>query len=179
MHRLRAGITLSSNKCTLDLDCFVDSDWACFQRTRKSTSGVVVKLLNCPVDFCARTQGTIALSSGEAELYAIGQGISETLYVRNLILDAELAKKVKLHIYTDSTAGKSMATRFGSGKKTKHVELRFLYMQDLVARGDLQIRKVHTTENCADPFTKHLDIETLKSHLGRLCVETVFRCFSL
>ena len=91
----------------------------------------------------------------------------------------ELAKKVKLHIYTDSTAGKSMAIRFGSGKKTKHVELRFLYMQDLVARGDLQIRKVHTTENCAGPFTKYLDTETLKSHLGRLCVETVFRCFDL
>ena len=55
-------------------------------------------------------------------------------------------------------------------------------MQDLVARGDLQIRKVHTTENCADPFTKYLDTETLKSHLGRLCVETVFqvfRCFDL
>ena len=26
--------------------------------------------------------------------------------------------------HTDSTAGKSMATRFGTGKKTKHVELR-------------------------------------------------------
>ena len=126
-----------------------------------------------------KNSGYIALSSGEAELYAIGQGISETLYVRNLILDAELARKVKLHIYTDSTAGKSMATRFGSGKKTKHVELRFLYMQDLVVRGDPQIRKVHTTENCADPFTKYLDTETLKSHLGRLCVETVFRCFDL
>ena len=123
VHRLRAGITLSSNKCTFDLDCFVDSDWAGCQRTRKSTSGVVVKLLNCPVDSCARTQGTIALSSGEAKLYAIGQGISETLHVRNLILDAELAKKVKLHIYTGSTAGKSMATRFGSGKKTKQFSL--------------------------------------------------------
>ena len=43
-------------------------------------------------------------------------------------------------------------------------------MQDLVARGDLQLRKVHTVENCADPFTKYLNTETLKSHLGRLCV---------
>ena len=39
-------------------------------------------------------------------------------------------------------------------------------MQDLVSRGDLQIRKVHATENCANPFTKYLDTETLKSHLG-------------
>ena len=35
-------------------------------------------------------------------------------------------------VFTDSTAGRSIATRFGAGKKTKHVELRYLYMQDLV-----------------------------------------------
>ena len=94
VHRLGAVITLSSNKCTLDLDCFVDSDRAGRQQTRKNSSGVVVvvNLLNRPVKtFCTRTQGTIALSSGEAELYAIGQQISDTLRVRNLILDAELA----------------------------------------------------------------------------------------
>ena len=129
--------------------------------------------------FGSRTQGTNALSSGEAELYAIGQGTSEALFVKNILLDAKLAKQVKLTVRTDSTAGKSMASRFGSGKKTKHVELRFLYMQDLVARGDLQLKKVHTSVNCADPLTKYLDGETLKSHLGRLGVGFPFTCFEL
>ena len=49
VHRLGAVITLSSNKSTLDLDCFVDSDRAGRQQTRKFSSGVVVNLLNCPV----------------------------------------------------------------------------------------------------------------------------------
>ena len=80
----------------------------------------------------ARTQGTLALSSGEAELYAIDQGVSEALFLRSMLLEAKLAKKVNVIAHTDSTAGKSMATRFGTGKKTKQVELRFLYVQNLV-----------------------------------------------
>ena len=47
--------------------------------------------------------------------YAIGQGISEALFVKNTLLDAKFAKRVKLTVRTDSTAGKSMASRFGSG----------------------------------------------------------------
>ena len=78
--RLCPNVTLESSNCTLDLDCYVDSHWAGCRSTRKSTSGTVVQIW------------TIALSSGEAELYAIGQGTSEALYIRNLITEAKLAK---------------------------------------------------------------------------------------
>ena len=98
-------------------DCFVDTDWAGCRTTRKSTSGTVVQLLNSTVSFGSRTQGTIALSSGEAELYAIGQGTSEALFVKNLITEAKLAKSVNITVHADSTAGKSMATGFGTSKK--------------------------------------------------------------
>ena len=73
------NVTLESSNCTLDLDCYVDSDWAACRSTRKSTSGTVVQIPNSIVSFGSRTQGAIALSSGEAELYAIGQGTSEAL----------------------------------------------------------------------------------------------------
>ena len=38
----------------------------------------------------SRTQETIALSSGEAELYAIGLGVSESLFIRSLLLESRL-----------------------------------------------------------------------------------------
>ena len=139
--RLCPSVTMSDLDCTLDIDCYVDSDWAGCRTTRKSTSGTVVQLLNSTVSFGGRTQGTIALSSGEADLYAIGQGTSEALFVKNLITEAKLAKSVNITVHTDSTAGKSMATRFGTSKKTKHVELRFLYVQELVAKGNSETEK--------------------------------------
>ena len=113
-------MTLKSSNYTVDLDCYVDSDWAGCRSTRKSTSGTAVQILNSTVSFGSRTQGTIALSSGEAELYAIGQGTSEALYIRNLIVEAKLARSININIHSDSTAGKSVATRFGTSKKTKN-----------------------------------------------------------
>ena len=67
-----------------------------------------------------------------------------------------------------------MATRFGTSKKTKHVELRFLYVQELVAKGILRLRKVGTKVNCADALTKYLSSELLVFHLKKLCVFTSF-----
>ena len=61
--------------------------------------------------------------------------------------------------YTDSTAGKNMATRFGAGKRTKHVELRFVYVQNLIQAGLLQLRKIHMSSNPADVFTKYNSCE--------------------
>ena len=125
---LHPSYQLSDGNCSLDVNVYVDSDWAGCLKTRKSTSGSTVNILGCNMVSTARTQGTLALSSGEAELYASGQGLSEALFLRSMLLEAKLAKKVNVIAHTDSTAGKSTPTRFGTGKKTKHVELRFLYM---------------------------------------------------
>ena len=72
-----------------------------------------------------------------------------------------------------------MATRFGTSKKTKHVELRFLYVQELVAKGILRLRKVRTKVNCADVLAKYLSSELLVSHLKKLCVFTSLDRFQL
>ena len=72
---------------------------------QRLTSGSTVNVLGCNMVSTARTQGTLALSSGEAGLYAIGQGVSEALFLRSMLLEARLAKKVSVIAHTDSTAG--------------------------------------------------------------------------
>ena len=79
----------------------------------------MISLLGSPLYTCSRTQATVALSSGEADLYAIGLGVQEALFVKSLLLEAQLAKGIGLTCHADSTSGKSMATRYGRGKKTK------------------------------------------------------------
>ena len=93
---------------TPDLDVFVDSDWAGCATTRKSTSGFVIKF-GSTIHFGSRAQATIALSSAEAELYAINTGATESLHIRNILQEALNVKKVNIRIHTDSSSGKSMA----------------------------------------------------------------------
>ena len=73
-----------------------------------------------------------SLSSAEAELYAITTGATESLNIRNILQEALNVKKVNIWIHTDSSSGKSMATRIGSSKKAKHMEPKHLFIQQLV-----------------------------------------------
>ena len=114
----------------------------------------------------SRTQQSVALSSGEAELYAIGSGVADSLFVRSLVMESRLFSKANICVFTDSTAGKSMAGRFGTSRKTKHVELRYLYVQELVQSGLIRLRKVLGTLNPADILTKYVSKDTLYRHLG-------------
>jgi bacterioferritin-associated ferredoxin len=144
------------------LEVYVDADWATDKKTRKSTSCGMLFYAGVMIMSYSRTQGSIALSSGEAELYAIGSGTCEGLHVKMLL--EELGDIVKLEVYSDSTAGISAQSRLGMGKM-KHVQLRNLFVQDKVRAGDMRLLKVGTDDNVSDIGTKPVDQKTLEKHL--------------
>ena len=159
-------LRLSEKHSSLDAHTYVDSDWAGDPDSRRSTSDVATYLLGVNLQSHSRTQQTIALSSGEAELCAIGAGAADSLFIRSLLLEACLIPRVHLFVHTDSTAGKSMASRYGTSRKTRHVQLRHLFVQELVTSGMITIRKVLGTLNNADILTKYVNKETLARHVA-------------
>ena len=130
-------------------------------------SGFIV-VLGCTLHCISKTQQVLALSSGEAELYAIGTGIAEGLALGNFLVEACLCTKFQLLVYTDSSAGKSIATRLGVSKKTRHIDLKFLYMQQLVQQGLVRMQKVAGTSNPADLMTKILNLKDIQSRLDKM-----------
>ena len=70
---------LSNELKEVDIDAFVDADWAGDPATRKSTSGFAIYILGTYVQFGNRTQQTVALSSAESELYASTPSEQESL----------------------------------------------------------------------------------------------------
>jgi len=57
-----------------EIDVYVDTDFAGCRETRRSTSGGVAMLGGCCIKHWSKTQGTISLSSGEAEPHGIAYG---------------------------------------------------------------------------------------------------------
>ena len=108
---IRPSVNISL-PAAFDIQVFSDSDWAGCSKTRRSTSGGVVTILSSPIAFFSRTQTTIALSSAEAEMYAMGSSCSEALFVRNLLLESGFASRTTTTIFTDSSAAKSIVSRF-------------------------------------------------------------------
>ena len=89
----------------------VDSDWADCKETRQSCSGGPVLFHGCAVLTWARTQKTRALSSEEAELYAVGSGAIEGLGAAQLLQEWQY-KTVPL-LWTDSQSAVAVYKRRG------------------------------------------------------------------
>ena len=103
----------------------------------------------------------VALSSAEAEFYSTGTGAQEALYIRNFIMEALNTKRINVRIHTDSSAGKSMATRQGVSKRAKHIELKFKFIQNHI-QGGVVLHKIPTKDNPADILTKYVTAEVLR-----------------
>jgi hypothetical protein len=162
---LRPTYTMSTEAKTVDLHVYCDSDWAGCKTTRKSTTGVVTQLLGCTIQHCSRTQATIALSSTESETYAICTGLAEALYIKQLLMDTRMFTEVHIHLHTDSTGAKATATRQGLAPKTKHMQLRYLWIQNCFTTGLAKLHKIGTKENMPDILTKYVTAEILR-YLG-------------
>ena len=83
-----------------------------------------------------QNMGDVAISSGEAELYAIVKGGQQGIGMQSLLADLQV--DVGIQLYTDASAAKGMVKRKGIGK-VKHIEVNQLWIQDYVAQGLIHI----------------------------------------
>ena len=91
-------------------------------------------------------QGSVALSSGEAEYYAVVKACAEALGAQALARDLGWDLKVKLGV--DGSAAKATASKVSLGR-VRHLEVRRLWLQDAVAKNKVELKKVRGKENLA------------------------------
>ena len=153
---------------------FTDSDWAGDVKTRKSTSGGLILLGPHCLRSWRATQGAVALSSCEAEYYAVVEGATRAIGGRTAAeeLGIVVADPVidVLTVLTDSSAAKSLASRRGSGR-VRHIETRWLWLQSAVAEGKVRMRKTSGATNPADVLTKFQSRSDMKEKLMAVNVE--------
>ena len=119
------------------------------------------------VKIWASTQAIVALSSAEAELYALTKGASQALGVMTLLEDFGLRTRSVLH--TDASAAIGIVRRAGLGK-LRHLNARYIWLQDHLRGGLMDVHKVAGVANAADLVTKHLGPGKAKDHLEAIGV---------
>ena len=130
-------------------------------------------------DHCIKTwsasQGPYALSSAEAEFYAMIEAVTRAKGLLSLAAEMGFGNLSNVvHLGTDSSAAKSFVSRRGLGKM-RHIEIRDLWLQKEVLEGKVLVSKVAGTENPADLMTKLLGIRDVKSRLGRMNLRVELR----
>ena len=133
------------------VDVFSDSDWAGDKVERKSTSGGVAMIAGGVIKTWSSTQGTLSLSVGEAEYYALIKAAAEGLGIQSLAKD--MGYDLKVRIWVDSTTAKAIAARIGLGK-VRHMEVKYLWAQQAHKVGRFDVHKIASEKNPAYINTK-------------------------
>ena len=113
----------------------------------------------------ATAQRTVALSSGEAELYAATKTVFQSLGVVSLLEDFAIRPTVT--VYSDSTAAIGIASCDGLGR-TRHIRVQRLWVQEQVRQEYIALRKVATHSNIADLMTTNLKADDVKRILAAM-----------
>ncbi|CAJ1450304.1 unnamed protein product, partial [Effrenium voratum] len=124
----------------VDVLAWSDSDWAGDLRTRRSTTGSVVKIGHHTVLIRAAGQKVVALSSAEGEFYGMCRTTTRTEFIRGVINFWGYAV-TRVMLKVDST--------------------------DKVFAKEVAVVKVDGKENEADLVTKVQPATMIKGHLGR------------
>ena len=137
----------------MKLNVWSDSDWAGCKSTRRSTSGIIICLGDSPMKISSSTQRAVALSSMEAEYYALVKSASQAIGIKQMLRDIHVY--VDIQLKCDNSSGVDFSKRRGLGK-TKHLNTGLLWLQDAVENKEVQVQKIPTETNIADLMTKYL-----------------------
>jgi len=130
-----------------------DASLASFPNS-KSVTGTCIFLGAVPIMWRTKQQSLVALSSCEAEAYAIAETCRDLVPIRGLLLELspDLVASPTV-IYTDSYSAMFLILNGGS-TRTKHFHKRINFIQDYLKTYDLALQYMPTGTIPADMLTK-------------------------
>ncbi|CAM8914983.1 unnamed protein product [Rhodiola kirilowii] len=154
---LDLGLHLSSSSTT-SLVSYTDADWAGCPDTRRSTSGYCIFLGDNLISWSAKRQPTLSRSSAEAEYRGVANVVSESCWIRNLLLELHHPIKTATMVYCDNISAIYLSGNPVQHQRTKHIEMDIHFVREKVARGQVRVLHVPSRSQIADIFTKGLPL---------------------
>nr|GEY28843.1 retrotransposon protein, putative, Ty1-copia subclass [Tanacetum cinerariifolium] len=111
-------------------------------------------------------QSTTAQHATEAEYIAASEAAKEAVWIRKFIDELGIvpSNDYPIKMNCDNSAAIIMAKESGIQKGAIHFKRKYHYVRDCIETGKIDIVKVHTDDNLADPFTKALVDPKLTRH---------------
>jgi hypothetical protein len=135
---------------------YTDSDWPGSVSDRKSTSRCCFSLGSAMTSWQSRKQSSIALSTAEAEYIAACSASCEAIWLWKLLTGLFDLEMEATMILCDNQSCIKMTENPVFHDKSKHIEIRYHYIRDMVQRGAIKLQYVGTDEQVANVLTKPL-----------------------
>ncbi|KAK8560132.1 hypothetical protein V6N12_012935 [Hibiscus sabdariffa] len=120
-------------------------------------------------------QDTVVDSTTKAEYIAASEAAKEVVWIKKFItgLGVILSISDAVDLYCDNNGAIAQAKEPRSHQRSKHILRRFHLIREIIDRGDVEICKVHTDNNIADPLTKPLAQQKHDRHTESLGIRYV------
>ena len=112
----------------------------------------------------SKKQNSVSLSTAESEYIAVGSCYSQLLWMKKVLIDYGISQDTMV-VYCDNSSANDISKNPVQHFKTKHIEIRYHFIRDLVERKIVCLEYISTERQNANIFTKPLDrskFETLR-----------------
>jgi reverse transcriptase-like protein len=152
---------------------YADANWGSCKDSRRSTTGWLIQLGNCWIDWSCHKQATVALSSCEAEYMAVTASTQGAMWMSQLLHEigfmrwicggasspSSTISPVPL-IYSDNKSAIAMAQNDSLHSRSKHIDIKHHFIREQIEKKFIQIQWISTHQQVADILTKTLQPRT-------------------
>ena len=86
---------------------------------------------------------------------AVAEGVKEVLWLRGLVDDLGQVQDMT-SVYCDSQSVIHLTKNQMYHKRTKHIDIKYHFVRDVVLQGTMTVQKISTAENSIDMLTKSI-----------------------
>ena len=149
---------------------FSDSDYACCTNDEKSISSYIFMMVEEVVTCKNVKQTLVASSTMEAEYVACYEVTCHTIWLWNFISALEVVHSISrpLKLFYDNSAAISFSRNARSTTRSKHIDVKFLFIKEKVAESLISVEHTLTTSILANPLAKGLPICVFQEHITRI-----------
>jgi hypothetical protein len=138
------------------IEWYLDASFA-VHPDMKSHTGAVMTLGKGAIQTISTKQKVNSRSSTEAELLSIDDVMAKTIWTKSF-LEAQGYNVKENVIYRDNQSSMKLEIngKQSSGKRTRHFNIKYFYITDLIQRGEVSTKYCSTNHMIADYMTKPL-----------------------
>jgi hypothetical protein len=154
----------------LEVIGYTESDFAGCMNSLKSTSGYIFMLVEGAISWRSAKQSMIVSFIMTAEFIAYFEVSNHEIWLKNFIAGLRIVDNIKLplKLYCDNSSVVLYSNNNRSSLKSKHIDIKFLAVKEIVQSGLISIEHIGTASMLADPLTKGLIPKQFHDHVAHM-----------
>jgi hypothetical protein len=125
---------------------YVDADWARRIDDQRSTSRETFYLGDCILSWLSKKHSSVPLYIEEVEYIAVASCSTQVLMMKKTLKDIQVKYDEPISIFYDNTRVISISKNPVMHSKTKHIMIKFHFLQEQVTKNNMKLEYIRTKE---------------------------------